>query len=106
LGANDWRGEGGSLHVSMPDAGDPLYEAMIQAGGRAGLTVVDDVNGPHGGGVIGYMPRTIHRGRRWSSARAFLDPVRKRPNLTIFTGTQVEKILFEGARAVGVQCSG
>ena len=42
---------------------------------------------------IGYAPRTIHKGRRQSAARAFLDPVRRRPNLTILTDTTVDPLL-------------
>lgn len=106
LGASEWRGDRGALHVSMPSGHDPLYEAMIQAGRGVGLERVDDVNGPNGRGVIGYFPRTIHDGRRWSAARAFLDPAKARPNLQVVTGTRVERVLFDGTRAVGVQAGG
>jgi choline dehydrogenase-like flavoprotein len=106
LGASDWRGDRGALHVTMPTRHDPLYEAMIEAGRGVGLERVDDVNGPNGSGVIGYFPRTIHDGRRWSAARAFLEPARARPNLQVVTGTTVDRVRFEGRRAVGVQCGG
>jgi choline dehydrogenase len=106
LGANEWRGTGGPLKVTMPEAGDPLYEAMLQAGAGVGLERVDDVNGPNGKGVIGYFPRFIHKGKRWSSARAHLTPVRGRSNLTVYTDTRVDRILFTGKRATGVKCSG
>lgn len=106
LGSNDWRGTGGPLTVSMPETGDKLYESMFAAGKQMGLDCVDDVNGPNGRGVIGYFPRTIADGKRWSSAQAFLQPALNRPNLTVFTLTLVDKIVFEGTRAVGVRCSG
>ncbi|MET0378216.1 MAG: GMC family oxidoreductase N-terminal domain-containing protein, partial [Spongiibacteraceae bacterium] len=106
LGANEWRGTGGPLKVTMPSAGDALYEAMISAGENLGLKRVDDVNGPNGKGVIGYFPRTISEGKRWSSAQAFLRPAANRPNLKIITDTLVEKILFANRRAIGVRCSG
>lgn len=106
LGASEWRGGDGELRVSMPSSHDPLYEAMIEAGPGVGLQRVDDVNGPNGRGVIGYFPRTIHDGRRWSASRAFLEPARSRPNLTVVTDTTVQRVLFEGRRAVGVQCAG
>ncbi|HLO95543.1 MAG TPA: GMC oxidoreductase, partial [Burkholderiaceae bacterium] len=46
---------------------------------------------------------TQHRGERWSAARAYIEPNRHRPNLHVITGAQVERVLFEGRRAVGVQ---
>lgn len=109
LGASELRGQGGPLRISLPEGKDPLYEAMIESGRRLGLTPSRDMNGsvPEGeGGCIGYFPRTIWKGRRWSSARAFLQPARKRKNLTVLTGTRVERVLFDGRRAEGVQCAG
>ncbi len=50
--------------------------------------------------------RNLHRGRRLSAARAYLHPVRHRRNLTVKTRAFVEKIVFEGTRAVGVICDG
>ena len=50
------------------------------------------------------MDRTIHKGIRWSAARAYLDPARGRTNLTIWTQCLAERVLFEGRRAVGVAC--
>lgn len=109
LGASELRGEGGPLKISLPETKDPLYEAMIESGRKVGLTPRQDMNGPVPagiGGSIGYFPRTIWKGRRWSSARAFLTPSRQRPNLTVLTGTQVERVIFEGTCARGVQCLG
>lgn len=109
LGASELRGQGGPLKISLPQAKDPLYEAMIESGRKLGLTLRQDMNGPVPagiGGSIGYFPRTIWKGRRWSSARAFLKPARERSNLTVLTGTQVERVIFEGKRACGVQCRG
>ena len=106
LGASEWRGDRGELRVSMPSRHDPLYEAMIEAGRGVGLERVDDVNGPNGTGVIGYFPRTIDCGRRWSAARAFLEPAKARPNLRIVTDTAVERVTFDGKRATGVRFGG
>jgi choline dehydrogenase len=52
---------------------------------------------------MGYQTLTTYKGKRFSAARAFLDPVRDRPNLDILTSTRVERILFEGKRASGIQ---
>jgi choline dehydrogenase len=102
LGPGESRGVGGPLKVSMHPAGHPLCEAVIAAAGQAGVPRVDDINAAEDGG-IGYQPRTIWRGRRWSAARAFLAPVRGRGNLEVRTGTDVLRIVFEGRRAVGVE---
>jgi choline dehydrogenase len=102
LGAGKWRGAGGPLKVSMQKAGNALCAAVIAAAGQAGVPHVADVNDAFDGG-IGYQPRTIWRGRRQSAAKAFLEPVRGRANLTVRTGTDVLRILFDGQRAVAVQ---
>jgi choline dehydrogenase len=102
LGASPSRGAGGPLKVSMHPAGHPLCEAVITAAGQAGVARVEDLNEALDGG-IGYQPRTIWRGKRWSAARAFLAPVRVRGNLEVRTGTDVLRVVFEGRRAVGVE---
>lgn len=103
LGADELRGVGGPLHVSLPYTPNPIDEAIIEAGVQMGLPRKPDLNRLDQAGV-GYYPITTHAGRRWSAADAFLDPARKRSNLTVKTGVLVEKVLFEGKRAVGVQC--
>jgi choline dehydrogenase len=102
LGPSDSRGAGGPLKVSMHPAGHPLCEAIIAAAGQAGVPRVDDLNAALDGG-IGYQPRTIWRGRRWSAAKAFLAPARGRANLEVRTGTDVLRVLFDGRRASGVE---
>jgi choline dehydrogenase-like flavoprotein len=52
---------------------------------------------------VGYLPRSIHGGRRQNAATAFLQPVRRRRNLTILTGALVDKVIFEGRKAIGVE---
>ncbi|KAF3996175.1 GMC family oxidoreductase [Glaciimonas immobilis] len=101
LGEAEYRGTGGPLKITMHPAGDSLCEAVIAAAGEAGLPRVDDLNSALQGG-IGYQPRNIWRGRRQSAAKAFLAPVRSRPNLTVRTGTDVLRVTFERKRAVGV----
>lgn len=101
LGEAQWRGAGGPLKVSMHPPGDPLCEAVIEAAGQSGVPRVGDINAA-ADAAIGYQPRTIWRGRRWSAAKAFLDPVRGRANLDIRTGVEVERINFSGKRATGV----
>ena len=102
LGADEVRGAGGPLPISNPPETDAVCEAIIAAGVQLGLTRKDDLNRPDQEG-IGYHQRTIHNGQRWSAAKAFLKPVRRRANLSVVTGTRVSRVLFKGSRAVGVE---
>jgi choline dehydrogenase-like flavoprotein len=101
LGPARWRGQGGPLKISVHPGGAPVCEAIIRAGEEAGVPRVADVNDADQGG-IGYQPRTIFKGRRWSAAKAFLAPALQRRNLTVRTGALAHKVLIEGRRASGV----
>jgi choline dehydrogenase len=105
LGADEWRGTGGPLKISQHPSGNPLCTAILGAAGNMGVPTVQDVN--HVDVVadqgMGYQVVTTHKGKRFSAARAFLDPVRSRSNLDILTGVRVERILFDGKRASGVK---
>jgi len=105
LGADTWRGTGGPLKVSRYAKGNPLCQAILDAAGELGVPEVEDVN--HTDVVasqgLGYQTATTFKGKRFSAARAFLDPVRGRPNLDVLTGVRADKILFDGKRAKGVQ---
>src|SRR5262249_40205557 len=79
----------------------PLAEAFIRAGVEAGYPYTADANGHQQEG-FGPMDRTTRGGRRWSVGRGYLAPAAARPNLAIVTGALVQRILFEGRRAVGV----
>jgi choline dehydrogenase-like flavoprotein len=101
LGGDDMRGTGGPLSISGFPGKHPLGEAFIEAAGELGLKRLDDLNREETEGA-GYYFRTIHKGRRNSSARAFLDPVRGRKNLTVFTDLTIERLRIEGRQATGV----
>jgi len=103
LGAAGTRGAGGPLKVTLPTLRDRLSEAQIAAGEALGWPRKVDVNTPDNDDGIGYAPRTIHGGRRQSAAVAFLRPAEHRPNLSILTDRTVDRVLFEGRRAVGVE---
>ncbi len=103
-GADGYRGGDGPLHTSYGPMENPLYRAFIEAGRQAGYPVTEDVNGFQQEG-FGRMDRTIRGGRRWSAARAYLDPARSRKTLTVWTEALAERVLFEGRRAVGVRVS-
>lgn len=102
LGDDGVRGVGGAVRVSAGRFRYPLCGRLIEAGRQLGLDYVNDLSGewPEG---IGYYPHNIRKGRRHSAAHAFLDPVRHRRNLTVMTDAHVERLLFEGCRAVGVE---
>jgi len=103
LGDDGVRGIGGPLHISPHPTPEPLAEATIASGIALGLKRREDVNGLDQEG-IGYVMRTIRDGVRESASTAFLQPAKKRSNLVVRTRTFVEKISFEGKRAVGIVC--
>lgn len=102
LGPGEDRGGAGPLRVTVHPAGDPLCDAMIEAGHQMGLPKTDDINSLKSSG-IGYQARTIWRGRRQSAARAFLKPALGRPNLHVMSECDVTELLFEGSRCTGVR---
>lgn len=105
-GAHGSRGQDGPLQVTQSLYRSPVTAAALAAGEELGLPRLADVNQPGGEG-IGYSQFTIDRsGHRGSSYRAFLAPVRARPNLVIRRDTEVRRILIENGRATGVVCAG
>jgi choline dehydrogenase len=101
-GADAYHGGDGPLKVTTPNGdASPLGAAFIAAGVEAGYPMTPDCNGAQQEG-FGPTDRTTHGGKRWSTARGYLDPVRDRPNLTIVTGALALEILFEGSRATGI----
>ncbi|HVU78980.1 MAG TPA: choline dehydrogenase [Gaiellaceae bacterium] len=104
-GADEWRGGDGPLILERGPAEGPLFDAFFQAVQEAGYPLTDDVNGYRQEGFARF-DRNISKGRRWSAARAYLHPALKRPNLELRTRALVERIVFEGTRAVGVRVNG
>ena len=101
-GGDDYRGADGPLILERGPAESPLFRAFFAAVEEAGYPLTKDVNGYQQEGFARF-DRNIHRGRRLSAARAYLHPVKKRPNLTVITGALSTKILFKGKRAIGVE---
>ena len=99
---DEFRGHAGPLVLERGPATSPLFGAFFEAVQQAGYELTDDVNGYRQEGFAPF-DRNIHNGRRLSAARAYLHPVKSRPNLEIQTRAFVTKILFEGTRAVGVE---
>ena len=101
-GASAFHGFEGPLHVSNGRSVNPLFRAFVQAGKEAGHATTADFNGYQQEGFGPYQ-LTIHEGRRWSAASAYLRPALTRKNLVIESHAQVTRVLFEGKRAVGVE---
>jgi choline dehydrogenase len=104
LGEGIRRGAGGPQRITTHPPGDPLCEAILEAGVQMGIARVPDVNDERAvrEGGLGYQPSTRWRGRRFSAARAFLDRAQQRPSLQIVTATEVLKIEFTHKRATHV----
>lgn len=101
-GASDVHGTGGPLNVADLRSPHPFGKLFIEAGVQAGLPRNEDFAGASQEGV-GWYQVTQKNGERWSVARAYLDPVRARPNLAVITDALATRIEFDGARVVGVQ---
>jgi choline dehydrogenase len=97
-----WRGHDGPLVLERGPASSPLFQAFFEAVQQAGYRLTDDVNGYRQEGFAAF-DRNVHRGRRLSASRAYLHPVRGRPNLEVTTRALVTRVLFQGRRAVGVE---
>lgn len=100
-GADDHHNAGGELAVSNMRLQRPICDAWVAAAQAAGYPFNPDYNGETQEGV-GYFQLTTRNGRRCSSAVAFLNPARKRPNLQIVTKALVERVVIENGRATGV----
>ncbi len=100
-GQEGWRGTSGPLYIQRGKRDNPLFHAFAEAGHQAGFEVTEDYNGEKQEG-FGPMEQTIHNGRRWSAANAYLKPALKRPNVKLVKGL-ARKIVMEGKRAVGVE---
>ena len=98
---NKYHGTKGPLNVTEGGLNHDLYDAFVSAGIEAGYPSNDDFNGAQQEGV-GRFQFTIKKGRRWSTAAAYLRPIRSRKNLTVKTNTNTRKIIFEGKRATGI----
>jgi choline dehydrogenase-like flavoprotein len=101
-GADAFHGTGGELNVAPLRWVNPLTRAFIAAAGETQFQHNPDFNGAAQDG-FGTQEVTQRNGRRWSSARAFLDPVRHRRNLTILHDTLSLRVRFAGRRAVGMR---
>ncbi len=97
-----YRGQDGKFAVSGLDWRHPICEAFVAGAQGIGIPFNPDYNGRTQAGV-GTFQRAIHRGRRVSTARAFLLPAIAEGGIDLRTEAQVSAVLFEGKRATGVR---
>jgi choline dehydrogenase len=97
-----WRGRGGPLNTRDLYEKGEIPDAVIEAAAECGYPIDPDYNSGTPDG-FGYFQVTQKDGKRWSAARAYLQPAMKRPNLTVLTGAHAKRVLLEGTRAVGVE---
>ncbi len=103
-GNDEFRGRDGPLRVTDPQPREPIFRALIEAAGQVGIRHNPDYNGAQQDGIV-MSQATIAKGRRQSTARAYLDPIRNRQNLHIETGALTEAMTFDGTRCTGVRYS-
>ncbi|OFQ45447.1 GMC family oxidoreductase [Achromobacter xylosoxidans] len=101
-GADEFHGAGGEWRVEAQRLRWDILDAFASAAEQEGIPRVADFNRGDNFGV-GYFDVNQRRGWRWNTAKAFLRPVRERPNLQVMTAAHAERLLFEGTRCVGVQ---
>ena len=107
-GGDALRGDAGELNVADMVESNPILDAFVEAGGEIGYPKNPDYNGVSQEG-FGIYQVTQRNGRRMSTARAFLDPVRSRANLTIATRALAQRVLTEGSDSTagnGVRATG
>ncbi|MBN9537681.1 MAG: GMC family oxidoreductase N-terminal domain-containing protein [Alphaproteobacteria bacterium] len=102
LGDTEHHGAAGEWRVEPMRVTWDVLDAVTKAATEMGIPVTPDFNTGDNTGV-GYFHVNQKRGVRMSTARAFLKPALGRPNLRLETGILVEKVVFEGRRAVGVR---
>ena len=100
-GEGPFHGGSGPLQVTRGAPDLPIAELFLRAIEAAGYRRLDDMCAEQAEG-FGHYDRTIGRGRRSSTAKAFLDPVRTRANLTVSPNTTVTRIVMDGTTARGV----
>ena len=79
-----------------------MFKAFLDAASEADYKINPDMNGEYQEG-FGMFDTTIHKGERASVSRHYLNPAKQRKNLNIFSNSYVEKIIFDGKKAIGIE---
>lgn len=100
-GNSDLHSADGEWRVEQQRYSWPILDAFRDAAEQSGIATVDDFNGGDNQGC-GYFQVNQRAGVRWNASKAFLRPVLKRPNLTVLTDVQVDKVVLDQGRATRV----
>ena len=100
--SDKFRGKTGPLHMERGEVKNPLFGAFFKAVKEAGHPITQDVNGYQQEGFAAF-DRNVKRGRRYSAARAYLHPVKRRKNLSVQCRAFVTKVVTDGKTATGVE---
>ena len=101
-GEDTYRGGNGPLRVTNPKPRLPLFDALIKAAGQVGIPHNPDYNGARQDGIA-MSQATISAGRRMSTARCYLDPIRNRANLHIESDAHAQSLILDGKQCAGVR---
>ncbi|MCY1327571.1 Alcohol dehydrogenase [acceptor] [compost metagenome] len=104
-GGNALHGAGGEWRVERQRLSWAILDAFREAAAQSGIAPVDDFNGGDNEGC-GYFQVNQRGGVRWNASKAFLRPIAKRPNLSVLTGVEAERLILENGRASGLVVSG
>ncbi|KHJ80403.1 putative choline dehydrogenase [Oesophagostomum dentatum] len=100
--SDPYRGHAGPQKVTRSSADHPLHQAFLEAGTQHPIGTTDDVNGYKQEG-IGHFDMSIDKGKRCSTAAAYIHPILSRPNFHTTSGITCTRILFDGTRAIGIE---
>ena len=102
---SDMHGSGGEWRVEKQRLRWDVLDSFADAAEQAGIEKIGDFNAGDNAGV-GYFDVNQRSGWRWSSSKAFLRPARSRPNLTIWTEAQAEKLTWQSGDDGQLRCTG
>jgi choline dehydrogenase-like flavoprotein len=105
FGGEPYHGRGGPIHIARQPPSSSIEESFYAACLELGHEPAPDLNAPGAVGV-GPLPRNIKNGIRQSTLLTYLAAARTRPNLQIWAGALVDRLLFEGDRVCGVVLAG
>ena len=100
--AGPLRGKSGLLGVKRGPEKNPLYHAFVEAGKQAGYAISPNMNEYQHEGM-GPMEMSVRDGKRCSASVAYLRPALKRGNIRVITHAKVNKVIFDGMKAIGVE---
>jgi choline dehydrogenase len=101
-GTDAWHGSGGEWRVERQRVRWDVLDAFRAAAAESGIPPIEDFNRGDNLGC-GYFEVNQRRGVRWNAAQAFLRPIRRRPNLALFSETQVRRLRVQAGRCTGVE---